>query len=81
MVATQPLDVVKTRIMNSKPEEYRGMLHTVMELAHLGPFAFFKGLFPSFCRIGPQTILLFIFLEQLRLNFGYFPKSSPPPAK
>jgi len=29
-----------------------------------------RGFIPSFARLGPQTSLTFVFLEQLRLNFG-----------
>jgi solute carrier family 25 (mitochondrial dicarboxylate transporter), member 10 len=31
---------------------------------------FFKGYVPAFLRLGPHTILTFVFLEQLRMNFG-----------
>ncbi|KAI4883962.1 hypothetical protein NFI96_030327 [Prochilodus magdalenae] len=37
----QPLDVVKTRLMNSKGE-YRGVVHCLTETAKLGPLAFYK---------------------------------------
>uniref|UniRef100_A0AAA9TQD3 Mitochondrial dicarboxylate carrier n=1 Tax=Bos taurus TaxID=9913 RepID=A0AAA9TQD3_BOVIN len=37
----QPLDVLKTRLMNAKGE-YRGVLHCAMETAKLGPLAFYK---------------------------------------
>lgn len=33
--------------------------------------AFFKGITPAFIRIGPHTVLLFIFKEQLTTYFGY----------
>lgn len=33
--------------------------------------AFFKGITPAFVRIGPHTILLFIFKEQLTIYFGF----------
>ncbi|VDP77200.1 unnamed protein product [Echinostoma caproni] len=33
--------------------------------------AFFKGITPAFVRIGPHTILLFIFKEQLTIYIGY----------
>jgi len=36
-----------------------------------GPLAFYKGYIPAFVRLGPQTILTFIFFEQLRMNFGF----------
>ncbi|MGH0118431.1 UNVERIFIED_CONTAM: hypothetical protein FKN15_054283 [Acipenser sinensis] len=37
----QPLDVMKTRLMNSKGE-YRGVMHCLIETAKLGPMAFYK---------------------------------------
>ncbi|XP_006635294.1 mitochondrial dicarboxylate carrier [Lepisosteus oculatus] len=65
----QPLDVMKTRLMNSKGE-YRGVMHCVMETAKLGPLAFYKGFVPAAIRLVPHTVLTFVFLEQLRKNFG-----------
>ncbi|XP_030559595.1 mitochondrial dicarboxylate carrier [Drosophila novamexicana] len=72
---TQPMDVLKTRSMNAKPGEYKGLWDIVLHTAKLGPLGFFKGYVPAFVRLGPQTILTFMFLEQLRLNFGYEKKS------
>lgn len=68
---TQPLDVLKTRAMNAAPGEFNGMLDLIRYTAKLGPMGFFKGYVPAFVRLGPQTILTFLILEQLRLNFGY----------
>ncbi|XP_058140876.1 mitochondrial dicarboxylate carrier [Dasypus novemcinctus] len=65
----QPLDVLKTRLMNAKGE-YRGVLHCAVETAKLGPLAFYKGLFPAGLRLVPHTVLTFVFLEQLRKHFG-----------
>ncbi|NWH39850.1 DIC protein, partial [Chloropsis hardwickii] len=65
----QPLDVLKTRLMNSHGE-YRGVVHCAMETAKLGPLAFYKGFVPAAVRLVPQTVLTFIFLEQLRKYFG-----------
>lgn len=70
---TQPLDVIKTRSMNAKPGEFRGLFDIVAYTAKLGPMGFFKGYVPAFVRLGPQTIITFILLEQLRLNFGITP--------
>ncbi|XP_018329747.1 mitochondrial dicarboxylate carrier [Agrilus planipennis] len=67
---TQPLDVLKTRAMNAKPGEFSGMWDLIVYTAKLGPMGFFKGYIPAFLRLGPHTILTFVFLEQLRLNFG-----------
>uniref|UniRef100_A0A8D0KP98 Mitochondrial dicarboxylate carrier n=1 Tax=Salvator merianae TaxID=96440 RepID=A0A8D0KP98_SALMN len=65
----QPLDVLKTRLMNSHGE-YRSVLHCAVETAKLGPLAFYKGLVPAGIRLVPHTVLTFIFLEQLRKYFG-----------
>lgn len=67
---TQPLDVLKTRTMNAKPGEYRSLGHCILVTAQLGPLGFFKGYIPAFVRLAPQTILTFMFFEQLRKNFG-----------
>ncbi|XP_015595417.1 mitochondrial dicarboxylate carrier [Cephus cinctus] len=71
---TQPLDVLKTRAMNAKPGEFKSMMHLVMYTAKLGPLGFFKGYVPAFVRLAPHTILTFVFLEQLRSNFGFIPE-------
>ncbi|XP_075230706.1 mitochondrial dicarboxylate carrier-like isoform X1 [Lycorma delicatula] len=67
---TQPLDVLKTRAMNAKPGEYKNLWAIVIHTAKVGPLGFFKGYVPAFVRLAPHTILTFIFLEQLRTNFG-----------
>ncbi|XP_070837688.1 mitochondrial dicarboxylate carrier isoform X2 [Chaetodon trifascialis] len=68
-VLCQPLDVVKTRLMNSK-REYGGVFHCLTETAKLGPKAFYKGLVPAAIRLIPHTVFTFLFLEQLRQHFG-----------
>ncbi|GFR32442.1 mitochondrial dicarboxylate carrier [Trichonephila clavata] len=67
---TQPLDVLKTRMMNAKPGEYKSLWHCITVTAKLGPLGFFKGYIPAFVRLAPHTVLTFIFFEQLRINFG-----------
>lgn len=57
--------------MNAKPGEFRNIWHIVTYTAKLGPLGFFKGYVPAFVRLAPQTVLTFVFLEQLRLNFGH----------
>ncbi|XP_001629043.2 mitochondrial dicarboxylate carrier [Nematostella vectensis] len=68
---TQPFDVMKTRIMEARPGQYKSVFHCVMYTAKLGPMGFYKGFIPAWVRLGPQTILTWIFLEQLRLLFPY----------
>jgi dicarboxylate transporter 10 len=67
---TMPVDVMKTRLMSAPPGTYRGLGDCAKDIAKSGPMGFFKGFIPAFVRLGPQTILTFIFFEQLRLNFG-----------
>lgn len=66
---TMPMDVLKTRLMNAKPGEYSGILHCAQDIAKFGPRGFFKGFTPAFVRMGPQTVLMFVFLEQLKKHF------------
>lgn len=75
---TQPLDVLKTRAMNSEPGEFPSLWSLLANTAKSGPCGFFRGYMPAFIRQGPHTVLLFVFLEQLRLHFGYFPEVIPP---
>ncbi|KAG5878010.1 hypothetical protein JTB14_025465 [Gonioctena quinquepunctata] len=67
---TQPLDVLKTRSMNAKPGEFKNLTTIIVYTAKLGPLGFFKGYIPAFVRLAPQTILTFVFLEQLRFNIS-----------
>ncbi|KAI8123047.1 Mitochondrial dicarboxylate carrier [Lucilia cuprina] len=73
---TQPLDVMKTRLMNANPGQYSGLLAVAKDIANVGTMGFFKGFIPAFARIGPHTILTFLMMEQLRLHFGYFPPNA-----
>jgi len=70
---TQPVDVLKTRMMNAKKGEYKNALHCFTETLKQGPTAFFKGFVPAFVRLGPQTVLIWLFKEQLRIRFGTDP--------
>lgn len=72
---TQPLDVLKTRAMNAKPGEFKNIGQLIMYTAKMGPLGFFKGYVPAFVRLAPHTILTFVFLEQLRIYFGYIPEN------
>uniref|UniRef100_A0A915AJD7 Mitochondrial dicarboxylate carrier n=1 Tax=Parascaris univalens TaxID=6257 RepID=A0A915AJD7_PARUN len=71
-VLTQPLDVMKTRMMNAPPGQFKGIMDCFLYTAKLGPAGFFKGFLPAWVRLAPHTVFTFIFFEQLRINFGYF---------
>ncbi|KAF2277607.1 mitochondrial carrier [Westerdykella ornata] len=58
-----PVDVIKTRVMSAA--DPKGIVHLVTDIfRHEGVSWMFKGWVPSFIRVGPQTILTFIFLEE-----------------
>ncbi|KAA8901933.1 mitochondrial carrier domain-containing protein [Sphaerosporella brunnea] len=58
-----PVDVIKTRVMSS--HDAQGILHLLTDITkHEGLKWVFRGWVPSFMRLGPQTILTFVALEQ-----------------
>lgn len=66
---TQPVDVMKTRLMEATPGQYKSVAHCILYTAKLGPLGFYKGFIPAWVRLAPHTILTWIFLEQLRVFF------------
>ncbi|XP_059169022.1 mitochondrial dicarboxylate carrier-like [Physella acuta] len=67
---TQPLDVMKTRMMNAPSGYYKSIMSCAVDIGKNGPTGFFKGFIPAFVRLGPHTVLTFVFFEQIRQNFG-----------
>ncbi|KAK4274164.1 hypothetical protein QN277_017435 [Acacia crassicarpa] len=71
-VASNPVDVIKTRVMNMNVEAgatppYNGALDcAVKTLKAEGPMALYKGFVPTISRQGPFTVVLFVTLEQVR---------------
>lgn len=58
-----PVDVIKTRVMSST--EKKGIIHLITDITrNEGLRWMFKGWVPSFIRVGPHTVLTFLFLEQ-----------------
>jgi len=74
-VASNPVDVIKTRIMNMNPKPgqpapYSGALDCAMKTIKAeGPMALYKGFIPTVMRQGPFTVVLFVTLEQVRKIF------------
>ncbi|KDO24235.1 hypothetical protein SPRG_09871 [Saprolegnia parasitica CBS 223.65] len=68
--ACAPMDVVKTRLMNMQQHattEYSGTVDCFTKILKTeGVRGLFKGWTPAYMRLGPQTILTFMTLEQLR---------------
>lgn len=62
-IICSPVDVVKTKVMSST--EHKSIIRIVTDTTRTeGLRWMFKGFVPSFIRVGPQTILTFVFLEQ-----------------
>uniref|UniRef100_A0A8C5MAV2 Uncoupling protein 2 n=1 Tax=Leptobrachium leishanense TaxID=445787 RepID=A0A8C5MAV2_9ANUR len=58
-VIASPVDVVKTRYMNSAKGQYNGALNCALTmLKKEGPKAFYKGFMPSFLRLGSWNVVL-----------------------
>lgn len=68
---TQPLDVLKTRMMNASGKGKQSIKEATFDVySDSGLLGFYKGFVPALIRLVPHTILVFIFYEQLRLRFG-----------
>lgn len=62
-----PVDVVKTRYMNSAKGVYRGAMNCATTMYKEGGLlAFYKGFMPSFVRLGSWNIAMFVTYEQLK---------------
>ncbi|XP_058184970.1 mitochondrial uncoupling protein 5 [Rhododendron vialii] len=71
-VVSNPVDVIKTRVMNMKVEPgaappYSGAIDCIVKTVRSeGPMALYKGFVPTISRQGPFTVVLFVTLEQVR---------------
>lgn len=70
---TSPVDVVNSRYMADSKKYSSAWDCTQKTMRIEGPKAFFKGWTANWIRLGPHTILTFIFLEKLRLLAGMKP--------
>ncbi|CAA9998653.1 unnamed protein product [Nesidiocoris tenuis] len=76
-IASMPVDIAKTRIQNmriidGKPE-FTGALDVLGKVVkNEGVFALWKGFTPYYARLGPHTVLTFIFLEQMNVAYQKF---------
>ncbi|KAL5313025.1 hypothetical protein ACEPPN_019451 [Leptodophora sp. 'Broadleaf-Isolate-01'] len=58
-----PVDVIESRIMSS--QESKGLAKLLADVYRVeGVSWMFRGWVPSFIRLGPHTIAIFLFLEQ-----------------
>ncbi|XP_058797204.1 dicarboxylate carrier SLC25A8-like [Phymastichus coffea] len=72
-IAASPVDVVKTRYMNSSPGEYKGAIDVAVRMfINEGPMAFYKGFVPSFARLVSWNIVLWVTYEQIKIQVNNF---------
>ncbi|XP_053502044.1 mitochondrial uncoupling protein 3 [Ictalurus furcatus] len=66
-IVASPVDVVKTRFMNSTASQYNSAINCALTmLTKEGPTAFYKGFMPSFLRLGSWNIVMFVSYEQIK---------------
>ncbi|XP_019719892.1 mitochondrial uncoupling protein 2-like [Hippocampus comes] len=66
-VVASPVDVVKTRFMNSSANHYSSAVNCALTMMkNEGPTAFYKGFMPSFLRLGSWNIVMFVTYEQIK---------------
>lgn len=74
-VFSMPVDICKTRIQNQKigadgKLPYKNAFDVFVKvIRHEGLFSLWKGSIPYYARIGPHTVLFFIYIEQLRILY------------
>jgi solute carrier family 25 protein 14/30 len=74
IAVTNPMDVVKTRMMNPRAECDNGIHRCVAAIAcGEGAAAFYKGATMAWLRLGPHTVVTFTVLERLRHLAGVAP--------
>ncbi|OWF41065.1 mitochondrial 2-oxoglutarate/malate carrier protein-like [Mizuhopecten yessoensis] len=75
--ASMPVDIAKTRIQNmrtidGKPEYKNALDVWVKTIRQEGFFSLWKGFTPYYFRLGPHTVLTFIFLEQMNKAYSKY---------
>ncbi|KAG7090789.1 hypothetical protein E1B28_009873 [Marasmius oreades] len=64
-----PADVIRSRVMSSSSDS-TALQILKHSLEKEGPKFLFKGWTPAFIRLGPNTMLMFVFFEQLKKGWG-----------
>jgi len=73
-IASMPVDIAKTRLQSMKyidgKPEYKGAFDVLAKVVKKeGFFSLWKGFTPYYFRLGPHTVLTFIFLEQMNIAY------------
>ncbi|XP_037630416.1 mitochondrial uncoupling protein 2-like isoform X1 [Sebastes umbrosus] len=79
-IVASPVDVVKTRYMNSAPGKYSSAINCALTMVMKeGATAFYKGFMPSFLRLGSWNIVMFVSYEQIKRGVTRFQQSWESP--
>lgn len=75
--ASMPVDIAKTRLQSMKTvngvAEYTGAVDVIRKVVrNEGVFCLWKGFTPYYARVGPHTVLTFIFLEQMNKAYNKY---------
>jgi solute carrier family 25 uncoupling protein 8/9 len=66
-LCASPVDVIKTRYMNSEPGTFKGAIDCGLKtFMQEGTSAFYKGFWPSFSRLVSWNIIMWLSYEQLK---------------
>lgn len=73
-IASMPVDIAKTRLQSQKyvdgKGEYKGALDVLGKVIKSeGFFSLWKGFTPYYFRLGPHTVITFVFLEQMNKSY------------
>ncbi|CAL8401616.1 unnamed protein product [Boreogadus saida] len=80
-VVASPVDVVKTRFMNSEPGRYDGAMRCALTMLRKEGFsAFYKGFVPSFLRMGSWNVVMFVSYEQIKRGLSRAQQSWEAPS-
>jgi len=76
-IASMPVDIAKTRLQSMKyidgKPEYKGAGDVLAKVVRKeGFFSLWKGFTPYYFRLGPHTVLTFIFLEQMNIAYKLY---------
>ncbi|GAA6033287.1 hypothetical protein JCM8097_006670 [Rhodosporidiobolus ruineniae] len=70
-VASNPVDVIKVRMMTDKTGQYSNAFHcAALLLKNEGPLSFMKGFSMCFARLWPHSLVSLVVFEQLRKAVG-----------
>lgn len=70
-ITSNPIDVVKVRLMNDKTRQFGSALDCAKKIfVGEGPMAFYKGFSMCWMRLGTHTVVTFVIFERLRLLLG-----------